>query len=276
MIFIMHIIITQIIKKYRIDKVEELSNACLKYGGERCSQKWYTASVYSDTKDDKQEMENHVVACREREIYFLSKLSHMNIVKFIGVHFKQNYPQQPILVTEEVTSNLMYHLDKVNTLEESEKFKFSRGVSEGMVYLHSLRIAHLNLSTKSIFLTDNLTVKITNFEYAMYFSKADDNEASSSSSIPPGGKSHNPWKFRDDQSVFKFLPQKYFKRTYDSSDIYSFGCVVFNIFTLKQPPQQIASHTTEISVPGVQCLVNDCLWGKLDSMQEVNETLKNM
>ena len=268
------IIIPQIIEEYRIHKVEELSNTFLKYDGERYSQKWYTSSIYSGIKDDKQE--NYTVTFCKREISFLAKLSHTNIVKFRGVYYKPNNPQ-PILVMEEVTSNLMYHLDKVEALEESEKFKFSCGVSEGLTYLHSQRIAHLNLSTKSIFLTDTFVVKLANFEYAMNF--LDDNtvRSSISSSAPPGGKSYDPWKFRDDESVFNFLPINYFKRrAYDSLDIYSFGCVVFNIFTLKQPTQQIASEVSEISISVVQSLVSDCVCGQLESMQEVNEKLKNV
>ena len=258
--------------KYRIYKVEELSNTCLKYDGERCSQKWYTSSVYSGIKDDKQE--NLTLACCKREISFLSKLSHTNIVKFKGVHYKPNNPQ-PILVTEEVTSNLLYHLDKVKTLEESEKFKFSCGVSEGLTYLHKQCIAHLNLSTKSIFLTDSLVVKIADFEYAVYF-QSEDTVTSSSSSALPTNKSFSPWEFRDDPSVFIFLPQDYEKYTHDSLDIYSFGCVAFNIFTHKQPTQQIKSQAAEITISGVQSLVSDCVLGKLRSMQEVNEALKNV
>ena len=219
-----------------------------------------------------------MVACCERELTFLSKFKHTNIVKLIGVYFKPKDPH-PIIVTEEVTSNLMYHLDKVETLEESEKFKFSCGVSEGLAYLHSQNIAHLNLSTKSVFLTDSLVVKIANFEYAMYFPKLDDSTAPSSSTLPAaGGKLFNPWIFRDDPSVFIYLPENFVKNTYDSLDIYSFGCVVFNIFTLKRPTRQIKSEVAKISIPGVQRLVSDCVHGILKTMQdpEINEALKNV
>ena len=264
-----------IITKHLIEKVEELSSSYLKYCGERYSQKWYTSSVYSGIKD-----ENFPLACCERELTFLSKLNHINIVKLIGVHMKPNNPLPiSVLVTEEVTSNLLCHLDKVETLKESEKFVFSCGVSEGLAYLHKQNIAHLNLSTKSIFLTSSLIVKIANFEYAMYFTKSNDNTvtSSSSSSASPGGKSFNPMEFRDDQSVFNFFPPNFFSsHPYDVVDIYSFGCVVFNIFTLKLPTPQIDSQATEIPVLGVQTLVNKCVSGKLERMQEVNEALKNM
>ena len=243
----------------------------MKYHDERCSQKWYTSSVYADDKDDKHE--NFNLAFCKREAQFLSNLKHVNIVKFIGIYFKPKCPQ-PILVTEEVTSNLLYHLDKVKTLEVKEKCEFSCGVSDGLAYLHSQRIAHLNLYTKSILLTDSLTVKIANFEYASYFPNDTIEASSSSSSVPPRDKSFSPWYFRDDPLVFEFLPETYIKHTYDSLDIYSFGCVVFNIFTLRQPTHQITSQAKEISIPTVGALVIDCVQGKLKIMEEVNSALK--
>ena len=256
---------------YTITDAEELSNTCLKYNDERCSQKWYTSSVYVGIKDDSHE--NFNLACCKREALFLSKLEHINIVKFVGIYFKPKNPQ-PILVTEEVTSNLLYHLDKVKTLENAKKCKFSCGVSDGLAYLHSRRIAHLNLYTKSILLTDSLIVKIANFEYASYFLN-DSVEVSSSSSVPQPDESFNPWDFRDDPLVYSFLPEKYFKRTYDSLDIYSFGCVVFNIFTLRQPTVQIKSQVEEISIliPGVGALINDCIQGSYKTMEDVSSVL---
>ena len=200
----------------------------------------------------------------------MSQLNHPNIIKFIGVYHKPKNPQL-ILVTEEVTSNLLYHLDKVETLQDLEKFKFSCDVSDGLAYLHRERLAHLNLCTKSILLTENLVVKIANFEYASYF--LDQPMASSSSSQSTGTK-FDPWGFRHDDCVFSFLPAKRYNRhSYESVDIYSFGCVVFNIFTLKQPTAEIKSRMEEISVPGIGNLVSDCINGKKESMQEVSSAI---
>ena len=180
-------------------------------------------------------------------------------MRFIGIYCRPNNPQ-PILVTEEVTLNLLCYLDKVE-MQESEKYRFSCGVGDGLAYLHRQKIAHLNLYTKSIFVTDNLTVKIANFEYASYF----DQNATSSSSASLVADS---FKFRD-KTVFNFLPQDYLDRRCDLVDIYSFGCVVFNIFTCKQPTPQIKSQTAEISIAEVGALVEDCLHGKKESMQEI-------
>ena len=222
--------------------------------------------MYTD-KDNPQEGFN--IVCCKREARILSGLEHPNIIKFIGIYNKPKNPQ-PILVTEEITSNLLYHLDKVETLQDTEKFKFSCAVSDGLAYLHSQRLAHLNLCTKSIFLTESLVVKITDFEYASYFSNQ--STISSSSSGPTSAK-FDPWIFRHDNRMFGFLPAEYSRFTYDSLDIYSFGCVVFNIFTHKPPTAEIKSRIEEISVPGVGNLVSECLHGKKESMQVVSSAI---
>ena len=249
------------------DNVEELSSTCLKYGSERCSQKWYTSSVYPGTNDDPPS-NLYVIWC-EKEVFFLSKLEHANIVKFVGTYFKPNNPH-PILVTEEVSSNLLHYLDKVQVLEDSEKYKFSCDISEGLAYLHNEGIAHLNLYSKSVKLTDNLTVKIADFEFATYL---DVTMTSSSSSEPPGGYKFDLWQFRDDKSVFCFMPEDYRDRSYGLVDIYSFGCVVFHIFTLKQPTQRIKIETSNIQNSEVETLVIECLNCKRESMQEINSLL---
>ena len=53
----------------------------------------------------------------------------------------------------------------------------------------------------------------------------------------------------------------------------SFGCVVFNIFTLKQPTVEIKSQLEEISVSGVGNLVRRCLLGEIENMQEVSAAM---
>ena len=224
--------------------------------------------MYTDNKVTPQKDFN--IVCCKREVRILSQLEHTNIVKFIGICYKPKNPQ-PILVTEEITSNLLYHLDKVKALQDSEKFEYSCGVSDGLAYLHSQRLAHLNLCTKSIFLTESLVVKITNFEYASYFS---DHTTTSSSSSEPTVAKFDPWESRYDDCMVNFLPpDRYNMFTYDSLDIYSFGCVVFNIFTLEQPTAQIKSQLEEITVPKVGNLVSKCLLGELESMQEINAAM---
>ena len=73
--------------------------------------------------------------------------------------------------------------------------------------------------------------------------------------------------------VFYFLPEDYEARSYKLTDIYSFGCVVFNIFTLKQPMPNGKLQTAEISIQDVKSLVEQCLSGEIESMGEVTAAL---
>ena len=257
-------------------EVEELSNVCLKYNGKRCSEKWYTFSMHESVKKNGRYRKNidFKLMCCKREVSILKQLSHRNIIGFVGVYYNQKDLQQfPILVTDEVTSNLLYHLDKVETLQDSEKFKFSCGVSDGLAYLHHQQLAHLNLYTKSIWLTEDHFIKIADLEYACYFNEV---SASPSSSVQTRGNPRDPWKFRGDDCVFKFLPEDCRDDkiwSYDAVDIYSFGCVVINIFTLKQPTIEKESQVKEISIQSIESIVMGCITKEVKSMQEVNETM---
>ena len=269
-----YLLLLQIFEQYKIPtaEVEELSNDCLRYRGERCSQKFYTYS--SDRENGHNgKSEDFKLMCCKREVSVLVKLSHKNVIKFVGIYCNQKDLQRfPILVTNEVTSNLLNHLNKVETLQDSEKIKFSCGVSDGLAYLHRQQLAHLNLYTRSIQLTEHLEVKIANFEYACYWDKT----SASSSSVPTRGNPRDPWGFRDDNCVFKFLPEDCRDDkcwSYDAVDIYSFGCIVINIFTLKQPTEEKESQAEEISIQNIKSIVINCITKKTKSMQDVNETL---
>ena len=196
-------------------------------------------------------------------------MGNTNVIKFVGIYYKNDL--EPILVTEEFTSNLLYYLDNVETLLDSEKVKFSCGVSNGLTYLHSQQLAHLNLYTKSILLTKNFVIKIANFEYACYWDKE-----SASSSVPAAANPTNVWEFRDDSLVYTFLPENHQDDqiwSYDAVDIYSFGCVVINIFTLKEPAVELESQVKEISIPSIKSIVINCINKKVESMQKVDQAL---
>ena len=275
----MYLLLLQILEKHAIAtaEIEELSECFLKYKGKRCSLKWYTSSIYSSNKENSHYGKNEdfkLMYCK-REVSILLKLEHINVIEFVGIYQGQKDIQQfPVLVTEEVAKNLLYHLEDAETLQDSEKLRLSCGVSNGLSYLHSQQLAHLNLFTKSIRLTEDHVIKISNFEYACYWDKP--SASASSSSVTTKANPGDPWKFRENDYVINFLPKDYQDDkiwSYDAVDIYSFGCVVINIFTLKQPTVEKESQVKEISIQSVKSIVMDCINKKVESMQKVNGTL---
>ena len=106
----------------------------------------------------------------KREVLMLSGgLTGRNILAFIGIYFRPN-SSQPILVTEKIAFSLLYHIElSLNQcLKAQENFKLIADIYSGLQYLHTAKVVYLNLSTKTVLLTDNLTPKISNFDYATY------------------------------------------------------------------------------------------------------------
>ena len=104
----------------------------------------------------------------------LSQLGdHPNIVKFIGVCFLPNFPNQPAMVTEKITRGSLHkYLEQQgpgNSIELPRKRHILLGVANGLHYLHSgcgLGVVHMDLKASIVLLTDNYDAKITGFRKA--------------------------------------------------------------------------------------------------------------
>ena len=210
---------------------------CLKYQDEVCSGKSYSPiALFNDGKLVNVDSRKLIEKKCEREVAMLSGgLNGQNILKFIGIYFKPN-SSLPVLVTEKIEFSLLQHIEtSLNyCLQVSENYKLLYDICSGLNYLHNAKIVHLNLSTKSVLLTEKLVPKISNFEYAMY-------------SHPPkdfASLSKDDLLFirsRDDHFMFHFLPPDYLEilqeqdhcilKCIESTDVYSFGCLVLNMFS---------------------------------------------
>ena len=179
----------------------------------------------------------------EREVSMLTGgLKEHNILAFIGIYLRPN-SSQPILVTEKIAFSLLYHIEVSpnQSLKVRENFKLIADIYGGLKYLHGAKVVHLNLSTKSVLLTDNLTPKISNFEYAMYLYPRKDYSSLSEDDL-------QFIRLRDDSFMFQFLPSDYLELLQNQNqncvefiDVYSFGCVILNMFT-KWPSAPCSSN----------------------------------
>lgn len=173
----------------------------------------------------------------EREVKILSEgLKGRNIIKFIGIYFTPN-SSLPILVTEKIEFSLLQHIETSpdRSLQIAENYQLLCDINKGLSYLHSAKVVHLNLSTKSVLLTDKLIPKISNFEYAEYLHTPKDSASLSEDDLLL-------MRSRDDHFAFHFLPPQFLKllqeknhckgsQINESTDVYSFGCVMLNMFT---------------------------------------------
>lgn len=202
-----------------------------------CSGKSYSPAAFSDGKVVKINSCKLIEKKCEREVTMLSGgLNGQNILKFIGIYFRPN-SSLPILVTEKIEFSLLQYIETSHNqcLQIiSENCKLLSNICSGLNYLLNAKIVHLNLSTKSVLLTDRLIPKISNFEYAMHIHPPKDFATLSEDDLLF-------IKSRDDRFVFQFLPTDYLdvlqkqnngkQRHVEFIDVYSFGCVILNMFT---------------------------------------------
>ena len=171
----------------------------------------------------------------KHELEHLRNLQHDNIISFVGVYTRPIY-YVPTLVTEEISSNLFKYLEDIDNLPETKKHQIVSDIYSALHYLHETKkVAHMNLTTKSIVMTPMSVVKISGFEYAKPFGELQSTDDRLFA------------EFRDEESAFDFLPQDYLDCTDGSADLFSFACVILNVYCLEWPTPDPAIQSTEIS-----------------------------
>lgn len=103
-----------------------------------------------------------------KEVAVLRSLSHRNVLRFIGVLYKE---KKLHLITEYISggtlSELLHGAAQVSLLW-SERIQFARDISMGMSYLHSKSIIHRDLNSQNCLVRDgkDRTVVVADFGLA--------------------------------------------------------------------------------------------------------------
>ena len=165
-----------------------------------------------------------------KEIKLLSKMNHSNIVKFLGIYYKQisSLPfELPVLVMEKMEFTLEEYLST------HEKGSISKGkivgilldVSRGLVFLHEkMKVAHRDLSSNNILLAADLSAKISDLGGARVLDRPGGWDPETKLSTQPGTVVFMPPEALEDQPRYTV-----------SVDVFSFGCVMIHLCTHKWP-----------------------------------------
>ena len=103
-----------------------------------------------------------------KECHFLSRISHGNIVQFLGVYFQESDLTLPILVMEFLPINLTTCIKHHGILPEGICYSVLYDIARGLFFLHDRPspIIHRDLSSHNILLTPILTAKIADLGVA--------------------------------------------------------------------------------------------------------------
>ena len=159
-----------------------------------------------------------------REAVILSKLTHPNVVHFVGVHYGRDKYDLTLLM-EQLDRDLDDFLNKEPNIALSIKLSILLDVSYGLLYLHSQQppVVHRDLTARNILLTSNgLTAKIADLGVAKLLD-AHALRASQHTMVP---------------GQVNYMPSEALKRDADCSpkiDIFSFGHLALYTATQKFP-----------------------------------------
>uniref|UniRef100_A0A6B2L2E0 Protein kinase domain-containing protein n=1 Tax=Arcella intermedia TaxID=1963864 RepID=A0A6B2L2E0_9EUKA len=161
-----------------------------------------------------------------REINLMRQIFHPNVVLCMGACLEPDI----LIVTELMETDLDHFLHeppyKGRSVPAQKRLQMARGAAQGMSWLHSIsNIIHRDLKPANLLIDKNMNVKVTDFGF---------------SQILKGNNTLREGTIRG--SALWMSPEILATTEFDkSSDVYAFAVILWEIFTLEEPWQNIES-----------------------------------
>eukprot|EP00056_Hartaetosiga_gracilis_P004239 m.72841 g.72841 ORF g.72841 m.72841 type:complete len:1162 (-) comp11758_c2_seq4:142-3627(-) len=193
------------------------------------------------SEDEKQEF--------EEEIKFMRKLRHKNIVYFYGAGL---YLNKPFLVTEYMSRGsldvILRKSNKYPTLSAEQRIGFVRDTANGMAFLHNLsppRI-HRDLKSPNLLVNESWVVKVSDFGTSRLVEQL---HPSTHPSVSAAHVEESSLLDNTSRTMTKHVgtllwsaPEVHQGDLYSlSADVYSFGIVMWEIYTRQLPFEHLNS-----------------------------------
>ncbi|KAA6373953.1 MAG: putative serine threonine-protein kinase nek2 [Streblomastix strix] len=155
-----------------------------------------------------------------KEAEILSSIHHENIIEFVEA-FKHDNSFYIVIELAEGGNLLNFYQNKKKKGEfvtEEEAWRFLKGITSGIAYLHSNRILHRDINPGNILLTSDGTVKIAGFSIATKLEPGEDyakTDCGTAMYVDPEQSSSGKQSF--------------------PADIYAAGLIIHEILTLQVP-----------------------------------------
>ncbi|XP_076092874.1 fibroblast growth factor receptor 3-like isoform X2 [Mytilus galloprovincialis] len=190
--------------------------------------------VAKTLKDDQNE--DNVIKMKGKINFYGSKIGHhKNILDFIGS--VNDDIRGPIMVLEYCSQGVLKDfLESVRssvTVELEERlFRITLGICEGMDYLSSQQVVHRRLAARNVLLNDQYVPKITGF--------GPDPEADETGDTKKSERIPIKWMAPECMKTTKYANEL--------SDVWSYGIVMWEIFSLGETPYPGIQNTDVPSV----------------------------
>ncbi|CAL0335025.1 unnamed protein product [Lupinus luteus] len=177
-----------------------------------------------EKKNPDKDIQNKHLSEFKNEIYTLSKVEHLNLVR---LHGYLEHGEEKIIVVEYVNNGtLREHLDgtRGRGLEIGERLDIAIDVAHAVTYLHMYTdhpIIHRDIKASNILITDNLRAKVADFGFAR-LGAVDPDKTHISTQVKGTAGYVDP-----DYMRTRHLTEK--------SDVYSFGVLLVEMITGRHP-----------------------------------------
>ncbi|XP_017786726.1 PREDICTED: LIM domain kinase 1 isoform X2 [Nicrophorus vespilloides] len=166
-----------------------------------------------------------------KEVAVLRNLHHNNVLRFIGVLYKE---RRLHLVTEYIAGGTLTELlhDSTQQLPWRQRVSFAKDIAAGMAYLHSMNIIHRDLNSHNCLVREDKTVIVADFGLARIVSQATNSvRRSPKGSCGTGPKRQERKKrYTVVGNPYWMAPEMMKGNKYDEKvDIFSFGIVLCEI-----------------------------------------------
>jgi len=191
----------------------------------KCRQKPVAIKVLN-----KQTFDPKTLEAFRKEVAIASRLYHPNIALFMGACTQ---PGHCMIVTELVAKGdleTMLHSPSV-TLSLTLRMKMARDAAHGMLWLHGSqpKLIHRDLKTSNLLVDENMRVKVCDFGLSQI--------------LPTETGSTRDAKSAKGTPLWMAPEVMMFKDFNEKADVYSFGIVLWEIVTRREPFEQYKSFT---------------------------------
>ena len=167
-----------------------------------------------------------------RTIYFeiesLKALRHNNIVKYYQTDIDLDTKQINIVLEYVTGGSLLDLLRKYGSFSEGVVKNFTTQILVALSYMHSRNVAHRDLKSANILITDNATVKLSDFGCSKKII---------TEKLPESVRGSPYW----------MAPEVVLKRGHGCpADIWSLGCVMIEMITGKPPWSEFSNKSSDV------------------------------
>ena len=162
------------LQQFRLEGIQEIDKSLgngsyatvveMRFRGLKCAGKKIHSLLYNESSAQEK---RHMLQTFAEECQLLARLSHPNIVQFIGVHVQRD-TLLPTLVMEFLHCTLSQCLDRCGVVPEKTALPILSDVATGLSYLHGHRppVVHRDLSANNVLLTTDMKAKVSDLGMA--------------------------------------------------------------------------------------------------------------